>query len=93
MALGMNKHEAVKESLRVNRRPIFLTSLTTTIGFLSLTLNESPLLAQMGNSVAIGVGTAWLLSNSFLPTLISLLPIQPRSVVHLESKFFHKLSD
>ncbi len=71
---GLPKREAIQESLRVNHKPIFLTSLTTIIGFLSMNFNESPPFRDMGNIVALGVLFAYCYSIFFLPVLIQALP-------------------
>ena len=42
MRRGLDKRAAIVESFRVNAYPIFLTSLTTAIGFLSLNASDSP---------------------------------------------------
>lgn len=72
----MDKLAAIVESLRVNFVPIFLTSVTTAIGFLSMNFSDSPPFHDLGNIVAIGVGYAFLLSVFFLPALMSLLPVK-----------------
>ena len=73
---GADKYQATFESLRVNSQPVFLTSLTTAIGFLFLNSSESPPFADMANMVSIGVMAAWFLSVVFLPALLVLLPQQ-----------------
>lgn len=78
MGHGKSKDEAIIETLRINHQPIFLTSLTTIIGFLSLNFNESPPFRDMGNEVAMGVVAAYLLSIFFLPAFLSLMPVNPR---------------
>ena len=80
MGHGKSKDEAILETLRINHQPIFLTSLTTIIGFLSLNFNESPPFRDMGNEVAIGVLAAYGFSVLFLPAFLSLIPIKPRKV-------------
>jgi predicted RND superfamily exporter protein len=80
MGHGKTKDEAIIETLRINHQPIFLTSLTTIIGFLSLNFNESPPFRDMGNEVAIGVLAAYVLSILFLPAFLSLIPIKARKV-------------
>ena len=80
MGHGKSKNEAIIETLRINHQPIFLTSLTTVIGFLSLNFNESPPFRDMGNEVAMGVVAAYLLSIFFLPAFLSLVPIKARKV-------------
>src|SRR5690606_6648844 len=74
MALGKSKDLAMRESLRVNLQPVVLTSVTTAIGFLCLNFNESPPLRDMGNTVAVGVLAAMVLSLTLLPALVLKLP-------------------
>ena len=71
---GTNKLRAAEESLRINLSPIALASVTTAIGFLSMNFSEAPPFQQMGTTVAIGVIISFLLSVSFLPASLSLLP-------------------
>ena len=71
-----DRREAMMESIRVNFQPITLTSLTTTIGFLSLNFSDAPPFRDLGNMVAIGIIAAWILSLTFLPALMSVLPIR-----------------
>ncbi|BCD99764.1 efflux RND transporter permease subunit [Marinagarivorans cellulosilyticus] len=73
---GLNKQQAMVESLRVNMMPIFLTSVTTALGFLSMNFSEVPPLAHLGNIVALGVMLAFILSVTFLPALIAVLPVK-----------------
>ena len=70
------KRDAIVESLRVNLQPVFLASLTTAIGFLGMNFSEVPPFRQLGTFVAFGVGTAFVLSVTLLPALLSLLPIR-----------------
>jgi len=74
LSRGYNKHDALVESLRVNVQPVFLTSFTTAIGFLSMNLNIVPPIADLGNITALGVSFAFLFSVTLLPALVSLLP-------------------
>ncbi|MEL7451620.1 MAG: MMPL family transporter, partial [Pseudomonadota bacterium] len=57
---------------------ITLTSLTTAVGFFSLTFSESPPFAHLGIISGIGVLYAWLLSLTLLPALLVLLPWKAR---------------
>ncbi|MDM8565771.1 MMPL family transporter [Candidatus Halobeggiatoa sp. HSG11] len=76
----LDKNAAIMESLRVNFQPIFLTSLTTAIGFLSMNFGDVPPFRDLGNIVAMGVTIAFLVSVSFLPALMSILPMKARPV-------------
>ncbi len=75
---GMNKHNAIIESMRVNFMPIFLTSLTTAMGFLSLNSSDAPPFGELGNMSTFGVIGAFLLTITFLPAIMSILPIKAR---------------
>lgn len=79
------RRDAIVESIRVNFQPVFLSSLTTTLGFLSLNFSDSPPFRHLGTFVAFGVGAAFVLSVTFLPALLSLLPVRVRASLSRES--------
>jgi len=70
---GMEKPAAVIESLRINFTPIFLTSVTTAIGFLSMNFSDAPPFRDLGNITSIGVLFAFFLAVTFLPAFIAIL--------------------
>jgi len=76
---GREKWDAIVESLRVNFQPIFLTSLTTAIGFLSMNFGDVPPFHDLGNIVAMGVTIAFILSITFLPAMMAVLPVRIKS--------------
>ncbi len=80
------KHHAIVESLRINMQPVFLTSITTVVGFLSMNFSDVPPLRDLGNVVAIGVTLAFIHSVAFLPAMMSLLPVK---VSEQEPKAYH----
>ena len=71
---GESKHDAIIEAIKLNLYPIFLASLTTTLGFLSMNFSEVPPYRHLGNFVAFGIVSSFILSVTFLPALLSLLP-------------------
>ena len=75
MSQGQSKLEAMLSSMRINAFPVFLTSLTTSIGFASLNFSDSPPFRDLGNITCVGVWIAWILAMSLLPALVALLPI------------------
>ncbi len=77
---GKDKRTAINESLRINLQPVFLASVTTAIGFLSMNFSEVPPFKHLGNFVAFGVVASFILSVSFLPAVMSLLPIKVRTI-------------
>ncbi len=92
MRRGLSKHDAIVESLRINAQPVFITSLTTAIGFLTLNFSEVPPLRYMGNIVVVGVLVAWVLSMTLLPALMAVLPVQVKQSDNNESAAMNKLS-
>ena len=88
---GMDRKQAAAHSLQVNVWPVFLTSLTTAIGFLSLNFAEMPPFRVMGNMVAFGVLCAFVYSVTLLPAFLSVLPMRVRPVRSGKSDFFDRL--
>ena len=76
MRAGQDKFAAMSDSLRVNLQPIFITSITTAIGFMSMNFSDVPPFHDLGNVVAIGVMSAFVLSVTTLPALMMILPVR-----------------
>lgn len=76
MRAGKDKNSAISEALRINLQPVFLASVTTMIGFLTMNFSEVPPFQHLGNFVAMGVIASFILSVTFLPALISILPVR-----------------
>lgn len=76
LRIGEKKRQALVSALKHNFKPIAVTSLTTAIGFLTLNLSESAGIRALGNQVAVGVMVAFILSVTFLPAVLVLLPIK-----------------
>jgi predicted RND superfamily exporter protein len=72
---GLEKKEALVESMRLNFMPVFITSLTTVIGFLTLNYGDVPPFWDLGNIVAFGMCMAFLFSTTTLPALMAIFPI------------------
>lgn len=83
---GRTKHAAIREALRINLGPVFITSLTTAIGVLSLNLSDSPPYRDLGNMVAVGVVVAFMLSLTVLPAALAILPA-PRRAAAVSGRF------
>ena len=86
-----NSNAAVVESLRDNAWPVFLTTATTMIGFLSLNASDSPPFRILGNLVAFGMLSAFVYSMTLLPALLSVLPLRASPVRAGRSTFFDRL--
>ncbi len=78
MRAGLSKHRAIAESLRVNLMPVFVTSLTTAIGFLTMNFSDAPPFRDLGNIVAMGILAAFVYSVFLLPALMAVLPVRIR---------------
>ncbi len=76
MSRGMAKRDAIVEAIRVNFLPVMVTSLTTANGFLALNFSDAPPFWHLGNISAVGVVAAWLMSVTFLPAFMSMLPVR-----------------
>ena len=79
---GMNRTDAIAESMRVNFQPVMLTSITTAIGFLALNFSDAPPFHHLGTMSAVGVIVAWLLSITFVPALMSFVKYEGRTERH-----------
>ena len=76
LSAGASKHAAIVESIGLNLKPVFLASFTTALGFLSMNFSEVPPYRHLGNFVAFGIVVSFILSVTFLPALLSLLPLR-----------------
>ena len=85
-----NVNEAVTTSLNALFLPIFLTSLTTAMAF--MTLISSPIKHMMGYGIAIAFGIlwAWILSVTILPSIIVLKKWDLNSVALSQSSYLER---
>ena len=90
---GMDRKTAIAESVRINAYPVFLTSVTTAIGFLTLNASDSPPFHVLGNYVAFGVLSAYVYTMTFLPALLSILPLRAARAPSDKTAFFDRFAD
>jgi|TARA_B110000467_G_scaffold138387_1_gene137096 predicted RND superfamily exporter protein len=85
-----NVNEAVTTSLNALFLPIFLTSVTTAMAF--MTLISSPIKHMMGYGIAIAFGIlwAWILSVTILPSIIILKKWNLNSVALSRSSYLER---
>lgn len=83
---GYQKKEAIIESMRLNFMPVFITSLTTVVGFLTLNFGEVPPFWHLGNITAFGMTMAFLYSTTTLPALMAIFPIWKSSKKEVKDK-------
>ncbi|WP_242202063.1 efflux RND transporter permease subunit [Aestuariivivens insulae] len=88
---GLDKYDALIESLRLNFMPVFITSLTTIIGFLTMNFGDVPPFWDLGNIVAFGMTMAFLFSTTTLPALVAILPFKKRGVKLISKNSGHTL--
>ena len=93
MRRGLDRNAAIVESIRINAYPIFITSVTTAIGFLSLNASDSPPFHVLGNYVAFGVLCALVYTMTLLPALLSILPLRAPRVQSEGTVFFDRFAD
>ena len=90
---GASRHEAIVEAVGLNLHPVFLASLTTALGFLSMNFSEVPPYRDLGNFVAFGIAASFILSVTFLPAVLSLLPIRARKDRQLRGPAMSRIAD
>jgi len=70
---GMDNYQAVFNSMQKNFLPIFLTSLTTAIGFGTLTISKVIPIFTLGVATASGAVLAFIISVVWMPSLLLIL--------------------
>ncbi len=95
MRRGMAKRDAIIESLRLNFMPVFITSVTTIIGFLTLNFVEGEPFHDLGNITATGVAAAFFYSIFTLPALMAILPVKVKAgkMEQKQAQFVDRLAD
>ncbi len=93
MRKGSSKNDAIVESLRINFQPIFLTSATTAIGFLSMNFSDAPPFRDLGNITAMGVMYAFFLSVLLLPAVMAILPVKVKPSKTLSSRLMEQFAE
>ena len=92
-AQGKSKHDAIVYSLQLNMMPIFITSVTTAIGFLTMNFADVPVFADLGNLTAIGVMLAFVFSVTMLPAMLMLLPMRVGRLSESKSDRMERFGD
>ncbi len=93
MRRGLERNAAIVESFRINVHPVFITSVTTAVGFLSLNASDSPPFHVLGNYVAFGVLCAFVFSVTLLPALLSILPLRVAVRGPRDAHFLDRFAD
>ena len=94
IAKGQEKQIAIIESVKFNFQAVFLTSLTTAIGFLTMNFSDAPPFHNLGNIVAIGIVAAFFYSLFFLPALLSVIGFRFKNKQnHRQQGYFRLLAN
>jgi len=92
MRHGMEKKAALVDSIRVNIQPIFLTSITTAMGFLTMNFSDAPPFGDLGNIVAIGVTLAFIFAMTIFPAMLMILPVRVKQTTEHKQDLMDKLA-
>jgi len=77
LASGLDNEAAIRQAIRSNAAAVGLTNLTTAVGFLAMNRADAPPLNDMGNIVFAGIVLSYLLTFTWLPAMLTLLPLEP----------------
>ncbi|WP_020405406.1 efflux RND transporter permease subunit [Hahella ganghwensis] len=72
-----SRFETVVEAIRKTFKPVTITSLTTAVGFLSLSFAASPPYQEFGILAAVGAILAYVVTLALAPVLLPLLRFKP----------------
>ena len=87
----LDSKDSMLESLKLNLQPLFLTSITTAIGFLSLNLTPVEPLRTLGNSVFFGVLLAFFFTIFLLAPLCSFFSVRAPKRTEQQTNFAIKI--
>jgi predicted RND superfamily exporter protein len=92
---GFEKAQAIIEAVRINIKPVLITSITTALGLLCLNFSESPPYRDLGNLVAMAAIIAGILALTWFPACLFIFTGSkiPKNSQHLRlDKAFSKMS-
>ena len=89
---GANKREAIEKSAAEVGVACLFTSITTFVGFISLSFVPTPAFQQLGAVLGFGVAVALLLAVTLAPIYFSLIPAPDTSAMDKQS-FMQKFVD
>lgn len=74
-----NKTDKIASAISHNIHAVFLTCLTTIIGFLSMLFSDSPPFHDLGILVSMGIAITFIYVFTLLPVLLYMLPLKQSS--------------
>lgn len=78
---GKTRKSAIQETTRHLAIALFITSVTTSIGFSILALTDIAILREFGVFTGIGVLSAYFITITFLPAILSIIPVPPEKTI------------
>lgn len=92
---GHTKEESIIYGYRINFMPVFITSITTIIGFLSLNFSDTPPFRDLGNITAMGVVASYLYAVILLPAILAAIPLKSKQsrLAQKESAILERMAD
>ncbi|MBL4866222.1 MAG: MMPL family transporter [Pseudomonadales bacterium] len=76
---SMSKEKAIKASIRANLKPIFFTTLTTSVGLITLLLTGSPPFMLFAAIALVGIFIGYFYSFIFITAILSWAPIHKKN--------------
>ncbi len=74
---GVEREDVVRETMLEMGPPVFLTSVTTAVGFLAMSSSKLIPISEFGLLIAGGITAAYFVSILLVPAILTLLPLQP----------------
>ena len=90
---GRSSKDAISKVIHEVGMSIFLTSITTVIGFLTLTTSVMPALRNFGIDASIGIILAFLISIFLLPAILLVLPFNKNKKTKLTKLKWSRISN
>ena len=87
---GMHSNEAIHYSVNKNLLPIFLTSVTTAIGFASLGISHVVPVKTLGIATATAAVLAFIFTILFVPAMLAILKLKVKKADEDNLKESHK---
>ncbi|MAG30097.1 MAG: hypothetical protein CL908_04285 [Deltaproteobacteria bacterium] len=77
---AVSANVAARDALSRVWRPMWVASITTAVGYASLSISSVPIVSEFGQTLAVGmIGTA-VIGTAFLPAMLALAPSSRRRV-------------
>ena len=89
---GMNNHDSIHYSVKKNFLAIFLTSVTTSIGFASLGISAVVPIQTLGIATASAAVLAFLLTILFVPAFLAILNPKIKADTNIQEANYHPIA-